>query len=251
MNIRKEIKKNTGAFLKENLSKTVFAFFVRISFLLFFILANYALNLIFLDPRSFGFSIITVYIGLGLFVLQILVTLPIKTGIKNWFFLYVDSDKKNNMFKFYDPKLYFSALWLNIKNAAKLLLLFCVINLPLAAFLYYDYFYLKIEPGLLKDIVYIITAFYLFASLIAVYVFSLRYFLCPYLLWGFNFKTTTEVIKASKKCMKGNKLGLLALYVSMIPSYISWLFVIPAAYTYPYVNTVKSIYARYLYHKGD
>ena len=83
-------------------------------------------------------------------------------------------------------------------------------------------------------------------AVVFAYVRCLKYFAVPYFFAESNFTDVKGAFKASAKACKEAKGSLLLFNLSLIFYYILNLCPLTALYSYPYIQSAKSIYGRFL-----
>ena len=88
----------------------------------------------------------------------------------------------------------------------------------------------------------LLTAFFAYTS-------CLKYFAVPYIFAENGFSNVKEAFKISQEACRDEKGALLIFNISLLFYYILNLCPVTALYSYPYIQSAKAIYARFLLEK--
>lgn len=189
-----------------------------------------------------------------IFVIYFLVISPLKIGIKMWFLSLsggkCDEDMALCFEGFSSFKIASKSILLSLSLSVKKLLIYALFSfIPISITAYginYIYISQTVRESFLSISCTICGICLLILSLISAYFFCLRYFVVPYAFISDDCKNVRKAFKTSKEATKDYKGSLFILNLSLIFHYICNSFVITALYTYPYTQSVRALYSRYL-----
>ena len=259
MVLRREIKKNAKLLVKGSRSLHISIFILYISIMLFPSYIFTILNFFYIDKDVFfdmsllsiplWVSILTATITAARFLLKI----TLNAGVKGWYFNFVDSRCENvgGVFAFLGARLFFKNLWIYFQNFVKIIVLFILLELPTALFfIARDILLPEKLPAAYQLLIILGAAFNFIISFYFCLLYGLGFFLCPYLIKEEKGTKARKIIKKSRKYMKGHVRELLWFYITLVPAWVSLIFIIPAFWGFPYIKAAEAIYASYFYATG-
>lgn len=190
--------------------------------------------------------------------LTFLVMTPFWTGIQCWYYnLAQDNDNTlGTVFVFFSgAKLFFKALGLKILIFLRVFLLALAAIVPCAVVFWLGlqssaYFTTSWE-SILFAIGMFSTVMIFLVSLIAIWLFSMRYSLAVYLICHNPDLKNREAIKYSVAYMKREKSSMLLFKLSFFPWALLCVLILPIFFVLPYYNTANALYGRFLIEQGE
>lgn len=268
MSFSKAIKEGTRSALRNNWTKAIAIVFLSISISLLFnilrVIFGFILHIpnyfdILSTPNNFIDNIPNISISALIFsavviLINLVVTVPLSYGTKNWFYALTKGTSQNilNIFYFFSSfKLLRKsiALFLNILIRIVLLsIIFC--GLPMGI-----YFAISSQLSLTNSYTGIISTMLviLFSALsvlgaVFVGIRACGYFAAPYYISNIH-TSSFKAIKLSLAATKNEKTNIFLFKISLIPYYIVNIFIFPLLYTKPYIQTSYAMYSHYLMEK--
>ena len=183
-----------------------------------------------------------------------LVISPLKIGIKMWFFSLTggmgEEDIALTFETFSSFKKVVKSFLLCLSLAIRKLFIYSLFSFVPIFLTAYSIKYMETAQTVRENFLSIcctVSGFcLLILAVVSAYYFCLRYFVVPYAFIEGNCKDVKSSFKISKQATKNYKGSLFFLNISLIFHYLLNNFVITALYTYPYTQSVKALYSRYL-----
>lgn len=187
------------------------------------------------------------YISVIFVVIWFVLASPLLLGETMWYYYTVTSvnSKVSIAFSFYNSnKLFSRALIFKLNYLLRQALFFVICLIPSAVVLglsYYFWIQYTLYPSDIfeTNMIMLGVGAVLFAviGLVAYAVVMIRFLLAEYLFIEQPSQKMGEVFKTSRMYMKDNVGRVVALFVSLIPQYLSCLLLIPVLYSYPFIKT--------------
>jgi hypothetical protein len=221
------------------------------------------------DSTEFGASLVTIaqqvtsqghlimlIITLLFILLRFVIVSPLELGETKWYYnaMNDDSAQVGQVFFYYSSNDWFiDSIMFKLKLFFQKLFFVLIPLLPsVAAFgagIYYarrfgDFSSSSDSSNII--IYFALGVLLLLLGLLLGYYINLRLFLAPYLFTINVNGPRVSVFKQSRNIMKGNKMRVVSLLISFIPSMLSCLLILPIMYVYPVVKGSMAVLAAQL-----
>ena len=162
--------------------------------------------------------------------------------------------KFSHGFSFFKPRLYLKSVVLFVALFIRFVVNAALFFTVPAAMLWVCYKIAEQSTALWKLLTVLqlasTAALFIFAAVFLL-IFSLRDFLCVYLICRNNKLSVRRAVGKSKKLLKGEKVRLFSLLFMQIPIFLLSLLIVPAAFLLPNTGVSMAIFAKYLMEKPD
>lgn len=179
---------------------------------------------------------------------------PLVLGIKQWYYTLslngIGEDISFCFYPFSNPHIALKCINLSLLLAFKKLLVYTSFSIIPVVMKYYSHRFLQdaqtLEERFLAVNSIICSTLLLFLSLVFALIYCLRYFSVPYAFMENGYKGIKDAFRLSKQATEGYKGSLLLFTLSMAIHYLLCLCPLTALYSYPYLQSAKAIYSRFL-----
>ncbi len=185
--------------------------------------------------------------------LSFFVIVPLSLGVSRWFYNITDGKTLATIeiFEyFFSVKGYFRSLWFSLLVFIKKLFWTLVFILPPAAMVWGGNMWRQQASRNIEMLLSVGLEIFGGVLLLLLGWFWLmwmqRYLIAPFILVSDDSVTVRQAIKRSVYLTRGRLLELLLLELSLIGWRIADILIVPRLFTMPYINTVHSLYTRYL-----
>lgn len=266
MTLRKVIKKNAKASLKNNWGRAllILLIFIGVNMLLNMLdgaifralgYENIRLTYDFFSAPSFQYEISEIQrIPAGAYGVSFLFTLiricliaPLMLGVNNWALELTDGRKKpvGSIFWAFDNAAFGRSIWLDITITVKVTLFSWLVMLIPALMLGFGT--ARVLSEAVSVILIGVGSLLLLACVPFVFWFSSRYFMAPVLLCDRYYYTVREATRLSVEASKGHRWEIVGFYFSFLPWFLFCCLIIPILYVIPYFEVSTVMYARFLF----
>ena len=179
---------------------------------------------------------------------------PLVFGIKEWYYAISLNGKGEDIsfcfFPFSQFNIAMQCIKLSLILAVKKILIYASFSIIPLVMRHYSCSFLQdaqtIEERFLAFNSVICSSLLLILALSFSFIYCLRYFALPYAFMENRYSSIKDAFKVSKMASEGYKGALLLFKLSMLIHYLLCLCPVTALYSYPYLQSAKAIYARFL-----
>lgn len=249
MSIERIIRFQARLKLKNNgFATALFGFaFIMVFFMLYQNTAFLTLTLSSIAITSVPGEIVTVVVSLICYAVILTLTfmaLPVVFGYIRMFSTDKGSYNIADVFFFFSsPAIYFKSVLLAFNFFLRIIWMFILLLLPVGIFNICEKPFLKLMS---KNMYTVINNSLVILTIIAIIVYSLRYFLVIRLFSENTSKKINSYFKESVYLMNGNKAKVLKLFFSFTPWILLCFTVLPILYVLPYVMQAMSLSGKYI-----
>lgn len=268
MSFSKAIKQGSKNALRNNWTKAIAIVFLSISITLLFnvirVIFGYILNIpnyfdFLATPQNFidnipNISVQALVFSFVVIVINLVLTVPLSYGTKNWFYALTKGTPQNilNIFYFFSLfKLFKKSIALFVNIAVRIILLttvFCGIPVGM-----YFAIVTRLSPQdsysrVMSTMLLVMFSALTILGLIFVAIRACGYFAAPYYISNIN-TSSFKAIKQSLLATKNEKANIFLFKLSLLPYFLVNIFIFPLIYTKPFIQTCYAMYAHYLMEK--